>query len=465
MVNAPIQLFGLGLQGKSPNVTAQRRVNLYPEVQFEADKTRVAYYQSPGSERFVELGADPVRGMHTIALGDYLYAVQFDTLQQVNAAGGTTTLGSLGTSSGRVGMCDDGTRVLMVDGAGGYYWNAATSTFSTIADADFPAGCTTCCFLAGRQIVEVPDSGSIAWSDLYASSWPSANEATAEASPDKLVRVYTLNGNLLLFGETTLEFWGVTQDANQPYAWINGAAAQWGLAAKWSIANIAETCAFLARNAQGQVQVAMLRGYQVVPISSPELDYEINTYSAVEDADAFSNMNGGHPQYTISFPTAGKTWMYDMQSQAWQELRSPSGGIYRGTMGVNFRNRTHIADRDTGNILTLSPYLYTDDGEDVECQIVGRHVFRGDPMSVPEMWIDVEMGVGGPADDPILRLRTSKDGGNLWSNELWAGIGPQGVYQHRAVFRRLGRARDWLFEISATGNWKKAIIGAFMEAR
>lgn len=463
-MSALIPLFGLGLQGKSPNVTAQRRVNLYPEIQFEADKCRVAYYQTPGSESFVFLGASPVRGMHTAAVSSYLYAVQHDTLYQVDAAAGSTSLGTLGTSSGRVCMSDDGTRILIVDGVGGYYWNIQTSTFTTIADADFPAGATTCAFLAQRQIAEVPGTGSFAWSDLSASTWPSANTATAEASPDKLVRVYALNGNLLLFGETTLEFWGVTSDANQPYGWINGAATQWGLAAKWSVANIAESCAFLARNAQGQVQVAILRGYQVVPISTPELDYEINSYTAIEDADAFSNLNGGHPQYTISFPTAGKTWMYDLQSQSWQELQSPTGGIYRGAMGTNFRNKTHIADRDEGRILALNPYIYTDNGENVECQIVGKHVSRGDPLSVSELWVDVEMGVGEPADNPMLRLRTSKDGGHVWSNELWRQIGPQGVYQRRAVFRRLGRARDWNFELSASGNWKKVFIGAYMES-
>ena len=44
------------------------------------------------------------------------------------------------------------------------------------------------------------------------------------------------------------------------------------------------------------------------------------------------------------------------------------------------------------------------------------------------------------------------------------GIGPQGVYQRRGVFRRLGRARDWLFELSIADPVKPVFIGAFMEA-
>lgn len=462
-----IPLFGLGVQGKSPNVTAQRRVNLYAEIQFEQDKTRVAYFPTPGLVPFVSLGASPVRGMHTVSVTDYLYAAQFDQFYQVDAAGNVTALGTLGTSAGRVNMADDGRRVLMVDGLQGYYYDVNTGTFSVIADPDFPNGARTCAFLAGRMIVEDPSvSGQFRWSDLYATTWPALNFATAEANPDPLVAVYVLNGNLILMGETTIEFWGVTGDAAQPFAWIPSATAQWGLAARQSIARLGETAAFLARNQQGQVQVCMLQGYQVVPISIPELDYTINNFSATENATAYSYMLGGHPMYVLSFPSAGKSFLYDMSSQAWSELESPDAGMHWGEVACNFRNAIYVSDYRQGNLYRLAPLTYTENGQEVQRQIVGRHIFQGDPMSVPELWLDMEMGgIADPnAPAPQVRLRTSKDGGHTWSNELWSPIGAQGVYQQRAVFRRLGRARDWLFEASITAPVKSVFIGAFMEA-
>ena len=463
----PIQLFGLGVQGKSPNVTAQRRVNLYAEIQFEQDKCRVAYYPTPGLVPFVDLGATPVRGMHTVSLVEFLYAAQYDKLYQVNAAGGVTEIGTFSTLAGPVNMADDGTRILMVDGSQGYYYDVSTGTFSTIADPDFPTGARTCCFLAGRMVVEVPNTGQFRWSDLYATTWPSLNFATAEANPDRLVAVYALNGNLLLFGETSLEFWGVTEDAAQPYAWVGSAAQQWGLAARQSIARLGPSIAFLGRNFSGQVQVCTLQGYQVVPISIPEVDYLINNYGQTEDATAYSYILGGHPMYVISFPSAGRSWLYDAMSQAWSELESATGGRHPGNVGVNYRNSPYVSDASTGSIYRIDPTVYTEDGQSVQRQIVGRHIFRGDPMSVSEMWIDMEMGVGtvtGTGENPQLRLRTSKDGGHTWSNELWCPIGKQGVYQSRAVFRRLGWARDWLFEVSLTDPVKANFIGAFMEA-
>ena len=53
----------------------------------------------------------------------------------------------------------------------------------------------------------------------------------------------------------------------------------------------------------------MMQGYQTVPISIPDLDYLINNYSTVEDAQAFSYKIGGHSMYEITFPTAGETWI------------------------------------------------------------------------------------------------------------------------------------------------------------
>ena len=155
---AQIQLFGLGQQGKSPNVTAQTRVNLYAEIAFEGDKSRVAYFPTPGTTQFASLGANPARGLHASTSFDDLYAVAYGVLYSVTPAGAVTSEGALTTVSGAVSMADDGERILIVDGVGGYYYNVDTDTFSTIVDVDFPAGATSCAFLAGRMIANDPNT-------------------------------------------------------------------------------------------------------------------------------------------------------------------------------------------------------------------------------------------------------------------------------------------------------------------
>jgi hypothetical protein len=61
-------------------------------------------------------------------------------------------------------------------------------------------------------------------------------------------------------------------------------------------------------------------------------------------------------------------------------------------------------------------------------------------------------------------LRWSNDGGSTWSKEYWVGIGQMGKYRNRAIWRRLGQARDRVFEVSITDPVNVVIIAANLKA-
>jgi hypothetical protein len=61
-------------------------------------------------------------------------------------------------------------------------------------------------------------------------------------------------------------------------------------------------------------------------------------------------------------------------------------------------------------------------------------------------------------------LRWSNDGGSTWSNEHWAGIGKVGKYQNRIIWRRLGQARDRIYEVVVTDPVKAVIVSANLKA-
>lgn len=66
--------------------------------------------------------------------------------------------------------------------------------------------------------------------------------------------------------------------------------------------------------------------------------------------------------------------------------------------------------------------------------------------------------------DPQAMLRWSNDGGSTWSNEHWTSIGKIGRYQNRAIWRRLGMARDRIFEVSISDPVKAVIVSANLKA-
>lgn len=67
-------------------------------------------------------------------------------------------------------------------------------------------GATDVTFLDSRFIVLNPESDQIQWSGLLNTEFSALGYATAEASSDKLVRIFAQNGQLWLVGEELLKF-------------------------------------------------------------------------------------------------------------------------------------------------------------------------------------------------------------------------------------------------------------------
>lgn len=65
--------------------------------------------------------------------------------------------------------------------------------------------------------------------------------------------------------------------------------------------------------------------------------------------------------------------------------------------------------------------------------------------------------------DPVISLRWSDDGGHTWSNSYDRSFGAAGEYKTRVIWRRLGRARDRIFEISVSDAVPARITDAYCE--
>jgi hypothetical protein len=84
-----------------------------------------------------------------------------------------------------------------------------------------------------------------------------------------------------------------------------------------------------------------------------------------------------------------------------------------------------------------------------------------------ELQIQFQPGVGldvGQGQNPQAMLRWSSDGGSTYSSEHWTSIGLIGKYQNRAIWRRLGTARDRIFEVVVTDPVKCVIVSANLKA-
>lgn len=457
----PVPLFGIGNVGKSPNVNAQKRTNLYVEMTQDAEKGTLHLYPTPGLLTFVNFGSYPSRGFYK--MGDYLYVVNRFTLWRVANDGSMTNLGTLLTSSGRVDFSDNGTQIILVDGANGYIYNTSTLAFTQITAPGFP-GADTVTFLNGYFIVSKPNSGQFYVSALYDGlTWAALDFATAESNPDNLVRLIADNGQVVLFGPETTEFWSDSGALDFPLARVGAAAIEWGLAARWSLCKFMDSMIFLRKNRLGAVQVCVLNGYNATPVSNPEMDYIFSQYSAVENATGYSYMVSGHPFYCISFPSANESWMFDGLTKAWSKLES-GGGRHRGEMQQNYLNRSYVTDWENGKLYYFDQDILTDDGAPIARELVTRHQSTGVFSFLSELWLEMEAGVGlqlGQGSDPQIMMQISKDGGHTWSNERWVSIGEIGQYRYRSRWLRCGRSRDWLFKFRITDPVRTIFVEAW----
>lgn len=461
-------LFGIGMQGKSPVVTAKRLQNMYAEIRPAGESSQVVAYGTPGLELFVDFGDTAPRGGIYFEPGDVLYIVHRGTLYEVNNAGVKTNRGTLGTTTGRVSLAHNGTQVLVVDGTSGYIYNTSTTVFSTIVDANFPPSPQTCTYNDSYFIVNRGTTGR-----FYVSAqndgltWTPATFSTADSNPDDLIHAVADGGELILWGPVTTEYWADTGALNFPYARIPGSTMEWGLAARWSIAKYDNTLVGLVKSRMGQVMVAKLNGHLPQKISTPDLDAVINGYSSVSDASGYSYMLNGHPMYQLNFGSAGYSWLYDGSTGIWSPLKSYGITRHRIEWGVNFLNSIIVADYTLGRLYRLKPNVYTDNGAIIEREIVGEHIMGPDlsRVVVDKIRVDMETGVGlatGQGSNPQAMLQISKDGGRSWSRERWADIGEVGEFKTRVDWGRFGQAPRFTAKLRITDPIPVNIVGAYV---
>lgn len=462
-----ISIFGLGIQSRSPNVTAQTRVNMYLEFEAQGgDKTQVTAYGTPGLELFANLGTERARGMY--AVGVYNYIVTGNKLWRVNQSGNSEFIDYLNTGGEtlRVGMADNGLQLRIDDGENGYIYTYATGTFEQITDPDFVPG-NTVSFNDGFFISNEPGSGRFWLSKSYDGLvYDALDFATAESNPDNLVYPYPDHGEIILFGEIATEFLVNTGALDFPYARIAGSAIEWGLAARWSVTKFDNSVIFLAQNRLGEVQVTRINGYTPKRVSTFDLEAIINAYpfASIKAASGYSYMYKGHPFYVLNFTEA--SWLYDGASNAWSQLKSYGLERHRGQMAVLHNNQTVVADFENGNLYLVKGDVYTDNGDPLISELTTRHTFRnGDKLIINELWVDSETGSAlstGQGSDPQISMQISKDGGHSWGNERFASMGKLGEYKARTRWLRLGQARDWVFRLTISEPIKRVLLGAWV---
>lgn len=487
--NSPIPLTIGSYMAASLIASAQRCVNLYAEANPKDAPFPFTFYPTPGLTLLMNapdgsspgtgggdppvgstLGELPVRGLRMASSGD-LYGVFGSDIYYISPSWTPIFIGRIAAKSTPVSMTDNGIELIIVDGSplGWYSVNLASRAFTWLSDPAF----------LGADSVDYTDTFLVFNQPGTRNFYTSLSNTVTPLDPtyiaaktsrsDLLARVAVMHREIWLLGERTSECWFNAGAAQFPFQILNGIFLHHGCAAKYSVCQHDLQLFFLAQDAEGQAYVATIAGYAFKRISTHAIEEAIRQYDVQSDAIGMMYQQRGHVFYMLTFPTADKTWVYDLTTDQWHERTwIDSDGIehrHRANCFVNAYGKTICGDFQNGKLYEVSLDNYTDfDGPIVRRKGFPHLTGSGWRFDYSAFIANIEPG-STPSDvDPLVTLRWSDTRGISWNEGLLQSIGALGEYDTAPTWGGgLGIARDRVFELSWSLPSRIGLMGAFVE--
>lgn len=449
MPTIPINITGASYTSRSRPLSAQVTRNFYPEVADDpAVKSPYVLHSFPGLKPF-GAGTGSDRGLFEHR--GVLYRVAGASLYSVNKLGVHTSLGAL-PGVGRCIFDGIGSNVVIASEGRVFQYNGTTVSEITDADLEMPNSCAH----INQQILYDGDGGRFVSSDVGdATAIDGLNYATAESDADDLIRVYTWNQTVYLFGEESIETWYSIGEGSPPFARIEGGIISVGLGALHSVSSNDRFLYWFGDDREvyaGEASAAQR-------ISTKAISHAFAAYDIVDDAIGWCFTWEGANFYALTFPTEDRTWCY-LEGGPWFELSSgDAGGRWVGNSYAYAYGHHIVADVGNGNLYTLDPDTYTDNTIPVHRErasgplhggLVGA---PGKTLEMSRFELIMETGVGvvsGQGSDPVVMLSFSDDGGRTWSTEQWGHIGKLGEFIFKVEWHALGRFTDRVIRIKTS---------------
>lgn len=483
---------------------SQRLINWYPEIsQDDKSKTPVALLGCPGLSAILNftittsgIAIPPtggcrgawvlpggVKALWVVGQAVILTQMTVPATQTSIAQFSVQFIGNLLTNSGPVSIADNGfasgtPTACIVDGPYGYYYDINTSVLTQIVAAGF-LGSNRVDFIDGWFLFAQPGTQKLYTTGPtpYALTFPGAFFAQKDTSSDNIVTHMAQNREWWIIGERTSEVWYDAGGANFAFSRIPGVAPQIGCSAPASIARLGASLVWLGQSERGQNVVIKTNQYSYEDISTRAIEKAISSYPLVSDAIGFTYEEEGHLFYVLTFPTADKTWVYDVSSNMWHQRASydPLTGAFhrfKGACFVNYQNIRMVGDFQAQKGYQMSRQFYVDGDTPLIAIRRCPHIWsreNRERMFYSAIQIEFAPGVGlqtGQGSDPQIMLQWSDEGGadGTFGTQHFISIGKAGKLKHRAIKRRLSWAWDRVFEVQFSDPCYRDVVGATLYA-
>ena len=417
------------------------------------DGPKMIWAKRPGLTLFKDLGQSfGIDGMHYWGRQQRLFAATSSKMFKVDSGGTETDV--TGTT-----VVASSTRPIFADVLGTHLYSASNGQISQFpasgsgAHLSDPQAPTTVSFIATLNQVLVglnylsdrfdwADAGTpTVWSGLYAS---------VEGQPDLALALHAANGYLYFHGQSSLEAW---RDDGDSFVREQQGVLQRGTLAAYSVSNINGAFYWLDNTRE----ICRLNGFTIDVISNPALSRYLKSFDTVTDARGdYLKIEGRH-FYVLSFPTEGKTLVYDIGLNMWYEWGYWNSGTaeyeaWKGSCVADATdwNKTLVGDRSASKIYEMGGT--TDAGDTIRTVITTDAIDRKQP-EVEKFCHELTLHFkrADTATTPKSMVIKYRDNGSTdWSTERTEAIEAPSKTDLIVRVRRLGkyRSRVWQFIMS-----------------
>lgn len=479
-------LVGPSYASQSLNSDCQVCMNFYPErIESDEGKSRMALYRVPGLRRFGALPAMAnVRELlffngRLFAIAEQLFASSAQILFEVFSDGTSINRGTLGNVGGnKPSMATNNANQMVIASGGKLFLYALntnvltpidTTTGVALQGAVAKVGFDDAYFIALLQNSQKFQISGI----LDGSAWDPTDIAQVSQFPDNVLAMIVDHREIPFFGPKQSIVYYDSGNPDFPFDTVPGAFVESGIHAPDSLAKLDNTIFWAGADERGGMMGYRAQGYTPSRISNHAIEFAWQRYSASTNAVGFSYQENGHTFWVLYFPTVSKTWVYDVATGMWHERQRADGKAYRAQCFAKAFGKNLVGDWDSGTIYEMSTKYLDEDGTPMPRLRRGPHISDEQKFRLhTSLQVDCEVGIGPqpPLRDgknnprgPQMYMRFSDDGGKTWSNQQTRDAGQAGKSKARVIWRRLGRARDRVYEISVNDPVDWSITTAYLE--
>lgn len=347
----------------------QRFVNGIFEVSknSETQKTHYFFAKRPGLTQTG--GAQPPAGS-AVGRGVYSWNSKRYSVFGNKIYSGTTDLGvTLTTTTGMCGFASvrpgAGTTYLGINDGVKLYLISTSDVVSTIT-TNFPTPNTGDLVYMDGYFFVLKTDGTL-WSCTVDDpvTWDASKFLTAMMYGDAGVTIARQNNLMVVFLQKSIQFFFDNANATgSPLSNVEQAVQQLGCSARGSVVKDEGSIIWVTNSDTGGHTIYKMDGVtSVKEIATQEIQRVLNSEgTGIAQANAFSARTSGKLLYILSLATAGRTFVFDHETELWTEWEAAAGGaVWPIVSVIEHGNALACQHATNGWIYILNNLTYQDD--------------------------------------------------------------------------------------------------------